>query len=217
MTNKNDFMVFKRYKEELELILRQNPYEQELHSVFAYIIRACMIQDGISLRDVSADRIAIRISTRNLMSERRFPDFVILDKAYSTHEKANRKNPYQSGIYGAVEIKWISKSLDKTKYIDHLKGYLAYFKRVIYTNGLEWRFYGWNKDGTIAETQDNNKKILLPSMSFTLGAMNPQSNTEIIWYDDPNRQESEQQKEEDRWEELLDYLRVIQWKKLENK
>ena len=28
MTNKNDFMVFKRYKEELELILRQNPYMQ---------------------------------------------------------------------------------------------------------------------------------------------------------------------------------------------
>lgn len=216
MTNKNDFMVFKRYKEELELILRQNPYEQELHSVFAYIIRACMIQDGISLRDVSADRIAIRISTRNLMSERRFPDFVILDKAYSTHEKANRKNPYQSGIYGAVEIKEIREKLDAPKYLRHLKGYLAYFKRVIYTNGLEWRFYGWNKDGTMAEKQDNNKEIPVSSMSFTLGATKYQGDgdSKIIWYDDPDWQEKEagQQNVEDRWEKLLEYLRLIQWK-----
>lgn len=216
MTNKNNFMIFERYKEELELILRQNPYEQELHSVLAYIIRACMIQDDISLRDVSADRIAIRISTRNLMSERRFPDFVILDKAYSTHEKANRKNPYQSGIYGAVEIKEMREKLDAPKYLKHLKEYLAYFKRVIYTNGLEWRFYGWNKDGTMAETQDSNKEIPVPSMSFTLGAMKYQrgADSKIIWYDDPDWQEKEagQQKEENRWEKLLEYLRLIQWK-----
>ena len=216
MTNKNDFMAFERYKEELKLILRQNPYEQELHSVFAYIIRTCMVQDDISLRDVSADRIAKRIFTRNLMSEQRFPDFVILDKTYSSHKEADRKNPYQSGIYGAVEIKWIGKSLDIQSYTKHLNGYLAYFKRVIYTNGLEWRFYGWNKDGTIAEAQDNNKKIPMPSMSFTLGAMKYQRgvDSKVIWYDDSDWQETKagQQNVEDRWEKLLEYLRLIQWK-----
>ena len=203
MTNKNDFMVFERYKEELELILRQNPYEQELYSVFAYIIRACMTQDDISLRDISADRRAKRIFTCNFMSERRFSDFVILDKAYSAHKEADRKNPYKSGIYGAVEIKEIREKLDTPKYLRHLKGYLAYFKRVIYTNGLEWRFYGWNKDVTIVETQDSNKEIPIPSMSFTLGAMKYQRgvDSKIIWYDDPNWQEKETglQNEENRW------------------
>lgn len=216
MKNRNDFMQFERYKEELALIVRQNPYEQELYSVLMYVLRSCMMQSGISYRDVSADRKAKRIHTGNLMSDNRFPDFVILDKKYSVLKEADGNNPYQSGIYGAVEIKWLGKSLDSPKYIEHLRGYLAYFKKVIYTNGLEWRFYGWNRDGTVATTLCDSKEIPEPSMRFILGIMNQvkKDDRPIVWRDDPDWQETDTGKKNEggSWNQLLEYLKTIQWK-----
>lgn len=216
MKNRNDFMQFERYKEELALIVRQNPYEQELYSVLMYVLRSCMMQSGISYRDVSADRKAKRIHTGNLMSDNRFPDFVILDKKYSVLKEADGNNPYQSGIYGAVEIKWLVRSLDVPKYIEHLRGYLAHFRKVIYTNGLEWRFYGWNKDGTIATTMYDSEKMPEPSMRFILGTMELQKKfyNRIVWYDDFDWHETEAGKQNrgGSWNQLLEYLKTIQWK-----
>ena len=61
-----------------------------------------------------------------------FPDFVI-----RTREKSN-----DAQNLGAVEVKYVTNDLEK--YLEQLKGHIYFYKRVIYTNGLEWRFYNNN-------------------------------------------------------------------------
>lgn len=120
---------FKTYQEELELIDAQNRVELDLYSLVAYIIRATLKEKNISLRDVTARRKTEFSSV--FVGDSGFPDFII-----RTREKSNK-----ASILGAVEIKYFSQDLDSEENIDQLKGHINFYKKVIYTNGLEWRFY----------------------------------------------------------------------------
>lgn len=102
-------MEFENYKEELELINNLNPYEEEMYPVLWHVIRGCISDENLTLRNVSADRQSVKLNTYNFMSESRFPDFVILGKDYDPFQTANRNNPAISKIYGAVEIKLIGE------------------------------------------------------------------------------------------------------------
>lgn len=164
---------FEEYKEEIQLIQAQNPVECELYSIIAYIIRK--IESGkntdISLRDVSSRRQS-PISMQYI-SESGFPDFVVLSR---TIENAQ--------ILGAIEIKRIAVKLDN--HLDQLNGHVQYFKRVIYTNGLEWRFYRFN------ELKKSGELI----WQISLGAIH---NEKIVWNDD------------NAWKSLVQSLRAVNW------
>lgn len=120
---------FDIYKEELELIDSQNRVELDLYSIIAYIIRTAKSSKHISLRDVSGRRETD--FSRVYMGDSGFLDFVVRSR-----EKSNTGK-----VFGAVEIKYISENLDDQNHLNQLSGHINYYKKVIYTNGLEWRFY----------------------------------------------------------------------------
>lgn len=153
---------FKSYKNEIELIKAQNPVECELYSIIASIMRERKNSNNISVRDVSVRRTTD--FSESFKSESGFPDFVILTK------KFRMDKPNNEDILGAIEAKSI---LDKTlEDSEQLKGHLKKFKKVIYTNGLEWKFYEygrldeviilgkWSKDEIYWESNDEWNHLL---------------------------------------------------------
>ncbi|GAA0084871.1 hypothetical protein UT300007_13100 [Clostridium sp. CTA-7] len=164
---------FTLYKDEIELIQAQNRVECDLYSVIAYIIRESKQGGDISLRDVSVRRKTD--FSRPFKGDAGFPDFVI-----RTREKSEN-----AAILGAVEIKYIGLDLDWEDYIEQLNGHIDFYKQVIYTNGIEWRFY--NLD------EFRNKKRI---WKVTLGKFDKEV---IIW----NNKE--------KWQDLLKKLDNITW------
>lgn len=164
---------FDEYKDEIELVQAQNRVECDLYSIIAQLIRESVQREKISLRDVSVRR-ETEIS-RPFRGPFGFSDFII-----RTREKNNNaKN------LGAVEVKYITEDLDSKKYSEQLKGHIEFYKRVIYTNGLEWRFYNNNNP-------DKNWKM-------SLGEINDINDNTFKW------------KSIKQWEKLLTELNDIVW------
>lgn len=168
----NNFTV---YKDEIELIQAQNRVECDLYSIIANIIRISKQGGNISLRDVSVRRTTD--FSRSFKGDVGFPDFVI-----RTREKSEN-----AAILGAVEIKYIGLDLDLEDYIEQLNGHIDFYKQVIYTNGIEWRFYDLDEFG--------NKKLI---WTVSLGELDKES---IIWND------------EEKWWDLLEKIDNITWVK----
>ncbi|EGD46175.1 hypothetical protein Cpap_0469 [Ruminiclostridium papyrosolvens DSM 2782] len=166
----NNFTV---YKDEIELIQAQNRVECDLYSIIANIIRISKQGGNISLRDVSVRRTTD--FSRSFKGDVGFPDFVI-----RTREKSEN-----AAILGAVEIKYIGLNLED--YIEQLNGHIDFYKQVIYTNGIEWRFYHLDQLG--------NKKLI---WEVSLGESNGEA---IIWND------------EEKWWDLLVKIDNITWAK----
>lgn len=123
---------FCEYKDEIELVQAQNRVECDLYSIIAQIIRESAQGGSISLRDVSVRR-KTKFS-RPFRGSFGFPDFVI-----RAREKSN-----DAQILGAVEAKYLTEDLDLEKYLEQLEAHIEFYKLVIYTNGLVWRFYDGN-------------------------------------------------------------------------
>lgn len=164
---------FERYKDEIELIRAQNRVECDLYSIIACIIRERKQGNKISLRDVSVRRETD--FSRLFMGKSGFPDFVI-----RTRDKSN-----EASILGAVEIKYVDENLDLENHLEQLSNHLDFYKRVIYTNGLKWRYYERDK------SSENN---LL--WETNLGEI---CNEEIEWNED------------NKWTELLGKLDDHKW------
>lgn len=165
---------YKDYKEEIELAFVQNAgVEIELYSIIACIIRDGKQGSFISLRDVSSRRKSTSVNNSNRFSGAGgFPDFVILERDLKK----------TADILGCVEAKMLTENLDKYK--DRLKAHIESFQKVLYTNGLEWRFY-------------NMKEI--PEWTFILGEI---KGSRIDW-----------EKNVEVWKNLLDELDNIKWRK----
>lgn len=168
MSLANDFNM---YKDEIELIRAQNLVECDLYSIIACIIRERKQGNEISLRDVSVRRQTD--FSKPFRGKSGFPDFVI-----RTRDKSN-----DADILGAVEVKYVDEDLEN--HLEQLIDHLNFYKRVIYTNGLKWRYYV--KD----EFQENN--VLWET---ELGEIH---NGKIFWNND------------DKWAELLKKLDSIKW------
>ncbi|WP_026908389.1 hypothetical protein [Paucisalibacillus globulus] len=171
MSLANDFYM---YKDEIELILAQNLVECDLYSIIACIIRERRHGNEISLRDVSVRRKTN--FSKQYRGEAGFPDFVI-----RTRDKSN-----DAAILGAIEVKYVDEDLDLEKYLEQLMSHLKFYKRVIYTNGLQWRYYVKDEDAieTTALWEIELGKIV---------------NGEVYW------------EENDNWSELLVKLDSITW------
>lgn len=120
---------FDTYKEELELIDTQNKVELDLYSIVAFVLRSAKFAKFISLRDVTGRRETD--FSKKYIGESGFPDFVVRSREKSNNAK----------VLGAVEIKYLSEDLDNQNHLNQLSGHVTSYKKVIYTNGLEWRFY----------------------------------------------------------------------------
>ena len=167
---------FDVYKNEIELIQAQNPVECELYSIISYIIRGRKNSTDISLRDVSTRR-ETKLS-KIFKSESGFPDFVILTKQFKMDE------PDKCEILGAIEVKNVMQK--NLEYSEQLDDHIKYFKKVIYTNGLEWKFYKY----------DEVKKDEKLEWVVQLGKWNEEK---ISWNSD------------NEWNVLLDNLEKIKW------
>lgn len=161
---------FDTYKKELKLIDVQNRVEMDLYSIVAYVIRSTKSAHNISLRDVTGRRKTA--FSKQFRGSSGFPDFLI----------RSREEKKDAAILGAVEIKYMSINLDNENNIKQLHGHIEFYKKVIYTNGLEWRFY--------------NGSTLCKEQPIILGKYN---NGAFEW----NGEES--------WHKLLKTLNEFQW------
>lgn len=162
---------YETFKEEIELAMIQNCIvECELYSLLAEIIRGTKSGKKISLRDVTA-RKRTELS-KNLEGEAGFPDFVVLE----------RKKSRDAAKYGCIEAK---RPYDNMEITEQIEGHLNSYGKVIYTNGLVWKFYKEKKE---------NEKV------YTLGSIKPKNKQAIIW------------KPVDNWYELMRFLEDWDWK-----
>lgn len=122
-------MQFGKFKDELELVMIQNPVESELYSLVAAVLRGLANSYRISLRDVSSRRTSY-ISAR-FKSDAGFPDFVVLE----------RKIKQDADVLGAIEVKRSVVSLDGNLAQEQLNCHLEKFGKVVHTNGIVWRYY----------------------------------------------------------------------------
>ncbi|MCH5260048.1 MAG: hypothetical protein J1F18_09855 [Lachnospiraceae bacterium] len=196
---------FEQYKRELKLIKDQNPYECELYSIIACVMRDRKSSREISIRDVSGARLSKRLCTRNFYGPSGFPDFVILSLEYRAGEKIKKRKLRDGGVLGAIEAKHINEVIDnpeqsKTKNINQLNNHIQYFKKVIYTNGLVWQFY----------ESDHNNKRRKPKWTWEVS----------LGYNEWNNKQGTEQKSDqcikwasvEKWNELLSRLDEIRWK-----
>ncbi|WPK10679.1 hypothetical protein R6U77_12380 [Lysinibacillus louembei] len=176
---------FKIYQEEIELIRVQTRVECDLYSIIACVIRERENSKDISLREVSQRR-KTQFSEK-MWGDSGFADFVILER----NQKFDKP-------YGAIEVKTMIKNLNDNS--QQLKNHLDFYKKVIYTNGLKWRYYEvdnlpkpvWECElGELCRNEKWNERSRVEVQI---------SNEKIHW----NSEES--------WEKLLDGLEKINWR-----
>lgn len=161
------------YTEEIGLIKKQNYVEAELYPIVADIIKP-------TLRDSLSKRYVFGRQRRGLgqiyYGLSNFPDIVILDKTYENKSRKSIKIEEWKKLRGCVEVKNLNYSLITEEKIkstisnsfEHITGEmgqligdLLWYKKVIYTNGIEWRFLSLDDkeeiDNTIVEVV--NKRI----------------------------------------------------------
>ncbi|OCQ83387.1 Uncharacterised protein [Streptococcus pneumoniae] len=161
------------YTEEIGLIKKQNYVEAELYPIVANIIKPTL-KDSLSKRYVfGRQRRGLGQIYYGLSN---FPDIVILDKTYENKSRKSIKIEEWKKLRGCVEVKNLNYSLiteEKIKStisnsfehitgeMEQLIGDLLWYKKVIYTNGIEWRFLSLDDkeeiDNTIVEVV--NKRI----------------------------------------------------------
>lgn len=110
--------------------------------------------------------------SKNLEGEAGFPDFVVLE----------RKKSRDAAKYGCIEAK---RPYDNMEITEQIEGHLSSYGKVIYTNGLVWKFY---------------KVKEKPVKEFCLGCIDPDNQDPVIW------------EPVDNWYELMSFLEDWNWK-----
>lgn len=138
-------MKWEEYISEIELIEKQNNTEHDLYNIIANVLRERLAFKKVSIRDVGDRKRTVEEKEKAFWGLRGFPDFVILSRDYVPIAKSIERKL----IYGVVEAKYVDKPLledwrDRLQFVGHL----LWFEKVIYTNGIEWRFYNnpWGCD-----------------------------------------------------------------------
>ncbi|HGR3661922.1 TPA: hypothetical protein ACL4RY_000645 [Streptococcus pneumoniae] len=161
------------YIEEIGLIEKQNYVEVELYPLVVDIINPTL-KNSLSKRYVFGRRKSNMGQIYYGLSN--FPDIVILDKNYQNRARKSIEIEEWKKLRGCVEIKslkhdliteekiksTISNSFEHiTGEMGQLIGDLLWYKKVIYTNGIEWRFLSLDDKEEIDNTivQVVNKRI----------------------------------------------------------
>ncbi|CEV65471.1 TPA: hypothetical protein VU720_000203 [Streptococcus pneumoniae] len=154
------------YIEEIGLIEKQNYVEAELYPIIADIIKPTL-KDSLSKRYVFGRRKSNMGQIYYGLSN--FPDIVILDKTYENKSRKSIKIKEWKKLRGCVEVKnlnhrliteeeiksTLSNSFEHlTREMGQLIGDILWYKKVIYTNGIQWRFL------SLDDNNEMNHKIL---------------------------------------------------------
>ncbi len=110
--------------------------------------------------------------SKNLEGEVGFPDFVVLE----------RKKSRDAAKYGCIEAK---RPYDNMEITEQIEGHLSSYGKVIYTNGLVWKFYKEKKE---------NEKV------YIVGSIKSKNKQAIIW------------EPVDNWYKLMSFLEDWNWK-----
>lgn len=124
-------------------------------------------------------------------------------------------DPCKEKVFGAIEIKYVDCHLKNIKDNVQLKGHILWFNKVLYTNGLEWKYYEY------CPTENN------------LDIIKKFPNNIYNWREDSNYKFSEYEKkllklldniepkwsvpqkdetlDDNNWKELLKKLSEIEW------
>lgn len=197
MSIANNYNDFKR---EIELIVKQNPLECELYSIVATIIRERESSKNISLRDVS------RITEHSKVLNPRDRKYKIQEEVYGSSDflVINPEYHYSQRntnfILGCIEVKAIYQKLDKSieQNTNQFYGELETFKKMIYTNGIEWRLYEYDSD---SQNQKLLWNIILGTyvLNVTSYALKVSDTDQIKW------------NEVGEWNKLLNEIEKIEW------
>ncbi len=110
--------------------------------------------------------------SKNLEGEAGFSDFVVLE----------RKKSRDAAKYGCIEAK---RPYDNMEITEQIEGHLSSYGKVIYTNGLVWKFYKEKKE---------NEKV------YIVGSIKSKNKQAIIW------------EPVDNWYKLMSFLEDWDWK-----
>lgn len=110
--------------------------------------------------------------SKNLEGEAGFPDFVVLE----------REKSRDAAKYGCIEAK---RPYDNMEITEQIEGHLSSYGKVIYTNGLVWKFYKEKKE---------NEKV------YIVGSIKSKNKQAIIW------------EPVDNWYKLISFLEDWDWK-----
>ena len=110
--------------------------------------------------------------SKNLEGEAGFPDFVVL----------LMKKSRDAAKYGCIEAK---RPYDNMEITEQIEGHLSSYGKVIYTNGLVWKFYKEKKE---------NEKV------YIVGSIKSKNKQAIIW------------EPVDNWYKLMSFLEDWNWK-----
>ena len=110
--------------------------------------------------------------SKNLEGEAGFPDFVVLE----------RKKSRDAAKFGCIEAK---RPYDNMEITEQIEGHLSSYGKVIYTNGLVWKFYKEKKE---------NEKV------YIVGSIKSKNKQAIIW------------EPVDNWYKLMSFLEDWNWK-----
>ncbi|MDU1006886.1 MAG: hypothetical protein E7A63_17755 [Clostridium butyricum] len=219
-------MELKEYMREIKLMKKQNFTEYDMYSVIASLMREGANIKELSLRDVSK-RWGRTNRGRIFYGLSSVPDFAVLDVDF---ENSENWIDDINNVYGCVEIKGINNTLPSIQKIiakiksgkeitiddGQLLGEVLWYKKVLYTNGLVWKYLEWNED---KDSWENIKALVQNRINKENKEEEPSE-----WYlsdkidlDKIEIKEtslitlSEEDTTEDEWKHFIEELQRIKW------
>lgn len=216
----------KEYMREIKLMKKQNFTEYDMYSVIASLMREGANIKELSLRDVSK-RWGRTNRGRIFYGLSSVPDFAVLDVDF---ENSENWIDDINNVYGCVEIKGINNTLPSIQKIiakiksgkeitiddGQLLGEVLWYKKVLYTNGLVWKYLEWNED---KDSWENIKALVQNRINKENKEEEPSE-----WYlsdkidlDKIEIKEtslitlSEEDTTEDEWKHFIEELQRIKW------
>lgn len=130
----------KDYEKELNKVIKQAPLEDGVQTLVYNLLNDIIINKNLSLLIVCNAK-----KTNHFKGLGGVPDLVIASKNYDYHNDEAKKGN-KEGLYGCVEVKAAYENLNsKLKYFKQISGDILTYKKVLYTNGIVWRYYELNK------------------------------------------------------------------------
>lgn len=219
------------YFKELELIKKQNATEIDMYPWIYMLLQIAKCNKGKTYETVSIRDVHKRFKSAKgqvLYGLSSIPDFIIANTKFDNSNNSKGEIDNIDQIYGCVEIKGLDKELLDVKSIKELKsinfqnkedaakgqllGQLLWYKKVLYTNGIEWQYLEWKpKEDEYNEIKNTVKNRI------------EWKKTEpFIWYKfiDWNKLTTNievrhlvtlKECNEETWDELIDRLTEISW------
>lgn len=214
-------MTREEYFNELTLIEKQNNTEYDLYYTIAALIKQSPY--------IKSEKLSVRAVFRRTKSARgqifyglsNFPDLVILDQNFRNADNDHAHIDNIDQIYGCIEVKNMSTPLldigpllkegkaALSRDEGQLLGDILWYGKVLYTNGRDWRYLKWDRQGK--EFADIKRIV---EKRIKVG----KSQTDFDWYEemkacqiDLSKIEVSEFSSED-WESLINGIYEIKWK-----